>query len=390
MSGTNAAVVVGSSVAGIRTAQALCSAGYDGEVLVLGEETVVPYDRPPLSKAVLVGAADAADAPLLRAGSEFTVRLGARVVAVDVAAAEVELADGERVGYRELVVATGAVPRQAPWGRPAGTHELRTAADATALRADLARGGPLVVVGAGMIGSEVAASARTLGIEVTLVDPLPAPAVRVVGAPAGALLADLHRGHGVALHLGVGVSAIERGRVTLTDGTVLPASAVVVGIGTAPATDWLADSGLRLHDGLVCDPSGRCVPGVWAVGDVARWTHPGGSARYEHWTAATDQAALVGRNIARGERTAYVPREYVWSDQYDWKLQVAGRPAAAVDHTVIGDPADGVFAVVGTDPHGLPTGVVAVNWPRAMLTARRFPDAPDLVGRITDALGARS
>ncbi|TDV56449.1 NAD(P)/FAD-dependent oxidoreductase [Actinophytocola oryzae] len=390
----NRTVVVGSSIAGIRTAQALRSAGDTDEIVVVGEESVAPYDKPPLSKAVLAGTAEVADGALLPGDADVTVLLGTPATGLDLGSREVELGDGRRLGYRDVVIATGAHARPSPWRPRSGVHVLRTAADALALRSDLDRGGPLVVVGAGVVGSEVAATARGRGLEVALVDPLPVPAARVLGDPAGIFLAELHRARGTRLHLGVGVTDVtgEAGdlRVTLTDGRVLPAATVVVGIGAAPNVGWLRGSGLRLHDGVVCDEFGRCAPGVWAVGDVARWTRPGvGATRYEHWTSAVEQAALVARNIAGERLVGYAPVDYVWSDQFDWRLQVAGRPADAVTHRVVVTPDDERFAVVGFDAARVPVGVVTMNWPRAMLTARRSMDDPALATRLTALAGSR-
>lgn len=378
-------VIVGGSVGGVRTAQALRGADYAGRVVLLVKEDRAPYDKPPLSKAVLAGAATLDDLTLLspteadRLGIEL--RLGTEAVALDAAAHEVVVAGGERIGYDNLVIATGAEARRPEWCPMPGVHVVRTAEDADALRADLDRGGPILVVGAGFIGAEVAATARTKGLPVTLVDPLPAPMSRVLSEEIGDHFADLHRRHGVTTRFGVAVQRLDSDghglRATLTDGTIVDAATVVVGIGAEPTVAWLASSGVRLDDGVVCDGQGRCegVDDVFAVGDVARWWHPrhGERVRIEHWTNAAEQAVVVARALVGGGEGAppHAPVEYVWSDQYDWKIQIAGRPGATGRHEMLGSVADNRFAVLFHDGEDLLTGLLTVNWPRATVAGRR-------------------
>ncbi|MCU1629217.1 MAG: pyridine nucleotide-disulfide oxidoreductase [Pseudonocardia sp.] len=378
-------VVVGSSVGGVRTAQALRAAGYPGDVVLVGEEPDLPYDKPPLSKALLAGTASTQDIGLLtqQAAVDAGIRLvlGRAAIRLDVDARVVELADGERLGYDDLVIATGARARPSPWGELPGVHVLRTLDDAVALRADLLRGGPLIVIGAGFIGAEVAATARTTGVDVTIVDPAPVAMSRVLEPADAMLFGLLHERQGVATRFGYGVTGIDRTegalRVRLADGSTLPAAAVVVGIGAVPNDGWLASSGLRIDDGVVCDRYGRAVdaPRIHAVGDVARWFHPRHDAlvRVEHWTNAVEQAACVAHNITHPEDLrAHSPVEYVWSDQYDWKIQLAGRTGGSLDHVIV-DGADPTrsFAVLYAGTDGRLRGAVTANWPKALVLCRR-------------------
>ncbi|HVV11890.1 FAD/NAD(P)-binding oxidoreductase [Amycolatopsis sp.] len=378
-------VIVGGSVGGVRTAQALRGADYAGRVVLLVKEDRAPYDKPPLSKALLAGSATLDDLTLLspteadRLGIE--VRLGTEAVALDAVAHEVVVAGGKRIGYDSLVIATGAEAKCPPWWPMPGVHVVRTADDAIALRADLDRGGPLLVVGAGFIGAEVAATARAKGVPVTLVDPLPAPMSRVLSEEIGGYFADLHRRNGVRTRFGAAVERLDRDgeglRAILTDGRIVDAATVVVGIGAEPVVTWLSSSGVRLDDGVICDGQGRCegVDDVFAVGDVARWWHPrhGDWVRVEHWTNAAEQAVVVARALAGGAEDSppHAPVEYVWSDQYDWKIQIAGRMGAGSRHEMLGSVADNRFAVLFHDGDDLLTGLLTVNWPRVTVAGRR-------------------
>ncbi|GAA1403486.1 FAD-dependent oxidoreductase [Pseudonocardia kongjuensis] len=381
---TRHTVVVGASLGGLRTVQALRAAGYAGRITLVGDEPEPPYDRPPLSKGVLSGDRDPAAVDLATpaelAALDVTLLLGRTAQRLDPAAAGIVLDGGERLGFDDLVVATGTRARPSPWGLPPGAHLLRTRADAVALRADLERGGRLVVVGAGVIGCEVAATARGLGLEVTLVDPLDAPMVRVVGPGVGALLAELHRANGVRTRFGSRVEELDgdRGglRVRLSGGEVLDADTVVVGVGAEPNDGWLAGSGLEIRDGLVCDASGRVAggTGVHAVGDVARWWHPrrGEHLRLEHWTSAGEQAGVVAHSIVHPDDPRTLsPVEYVWSDQYGRTVQVAGR-AEGLPAVLLRDDAEpGRFTALFGDPDGPLTGLVAVGRPRSTIVGRR-------------------
>ncbi len=337
-------VVVGASLAGLRAAEELRSLGHDGTITMVGDEAHRPYDRPPLSKQVLAGRRQPEDTALgVATGAiddlALDWRLGAAAAGLDLAERAVLLDDGERLPYDGLVIATGATPRRLPaTDHLQGVHTLRTLDDCLAIRAALdARPGRVVVVGAGFIGAEVTATCRGLGVEVTLVEALPVPLERALGARMGLVMADLHRDHGVDLRLGVGVDEIQGGRrverVRLTDGTVLDADLVVVGVGVSPNTGWLAGSGLTIDDGVVCDEACAAAPGVVAAGDVARWPNArfGEAMRVEHWDNAIEMGAHAARTLLAGPGGSmpYTPVPWFWSDQYDRKVQLAGRAGAS-------------------------------------------------------------
>lgn len=377
-------VIVGASIGGVGTAQALRRGGYAGDIMLVDADAELPYDRPPLSKGMLLD--DAEPTPTLlthdeAAAGDIHLELGVAADSLDIAAGVVNLADGRRLPFDDVVLATGSVARSSPWGRHEGLHVLRTLADARALRTALRRGGRAVVVGAGFIGAEVASAATALGLPVSVVDPLPVPMGRVVGDEVGQVFERLHRRHGVSTYFGSGVEDVCRTNaglgVTLTDGTRLDADTVVVGIGATPNQGWLESSGLLLDDGVVCDQYCRAVgqPRVHVVGDLARWHHPrhGEQVRVEHWTNAVEQASCVAHNIRNPETPrACAPVEYVWSDQYDWKIQLAGRPWRGVRWDMLGDPdVDQRFAVLWADEAGVLCGAMSVNWPKATVTSRR-------------------
>jgi NADPH-dependent 2,4-dienoyl-CoA reductase/sulfur reductase-like enzyme len=339
MAGPDRVTIVGASLAGFRTAQGLRANGFDGSITLIGDEPHEPYDRPPLSKQVLAGTRQPTDILLKRTTSledlGLDLRLGQRATDLDLERRRVGLHGGDRVDFDVVVIATGAVPRTIPETPDiGGIHVLRTVDDCLAVRAAMEHGPRVVVVGAGFIGAEVAATARGRGLEVTIVEVLPVPLSHALGPEIGAVCGRLHLDHGVDLRCGVGVAAFEGTdaveAVVLSDGSRLEADLVVVGIGVRPATDWLVGSGLELADGVVCDEALRAVgaPFVFAAGDIARWhnTAYGEQMRIEHWTNATDQARAVAANLLAGDDAvpfASVP--YVWSDQYDRKIQILGR-----------------------------------------------------------------
>jgi 3-phenylpropionate/trans-cinnamate dioxygenase ferredoxin reductase component len=391
-------VVVGASVAGFCAAQQLRRLGFDGELCLVGDEDLVPYDRPPLSKELLRGDREPGDVAL--AGAEelealgLDLRLGQSAVALDTGGRSVVLGSGERLRYDAAVLATGARARRPAFvPRLDGVHLLRTLGDALAIRADIEGRRHAVVVGAGFIGTEVAASLRACGLAVTLVDPLPAPLAAVVGETVGGLVAGLHARHGVRLEMGVGVAALEGagrvGTVVLADGRRLPADLVVVGLGAEPNTGWLERSGLELAGGVVCDEAGAAgPPGVYAIGDVSRWRPPGagGAIRFEHWTNAREQAGVVAANLLAGAPVAtHASLPTFWSDQYDWRIQMIGTPSPGDAVRLIeGDPEQGRFAALyGRDGHV--AGVLTVNSPRALVRCRAL-----VAGRTpwAEAIGA--
>jgi phthalate 3,4-dioxygenase ferredoxin reductase subunit len=380
-------VVVGASVAGIRTAQALRAEGLGGTITVVGDEAEWPYDRPPLSKQVLSGAWDADQIALITeteaADAGIELHLGVPASGLDPVVRQLRMADGATLRYDTLVIATGLSARRPPWLVESGLYVLRTFGDSRTVRERLVPGTGVVFVGAGFIGAEAASAARAAGCEVTLVDVEAAPMVRVAGAALGGRLSDLHERRGVRTRFGVGVRSVSgrKGALTveLEDGTRLAAGLVVVGVGAVPNTDWLAGSGLPVVDGVVCDEYLRVdgVPHVYAAGDVARFPHPrlGRLVRTEHWTNAADQARCVAHNIVHADRpAAYRPSDYAWSDQYDWKLQVVGNPAVAVSEVVLGDPLAERprAATLYTDASGALCAAAALNWPKALVQCRRL------------------
>lgn len=340
-------VIVGASLAGVRAAEALRAGGYDGRLQMIGAEPHEPYDRPPLSKEVLRGEWGPERLVLRRHGFDdlaVDLRLGRRAVGLDIAERVVRLDDDTGVSYDGLVIATGAEPRRLRAGRElAGVYVLRTLDDALSVRDALVRGPRVAIVGAGFIGLEVAASCRSLGLDVTVVEPQPQPLAAILGEHMGTFFANLHRDHGVDVRTGVAVTAIEGGRsverVWLSDQTSVNADVVVVGVGVKPATQWLEQSGLELADGVVCDERCRAsVPGIVAAGDVARWLHSryGRHVRVEHWMNAAEQGAAAARTLLAGAAAPhYAPVPSFWSDQYDLKVQFAGMPVPEAELRVV-------------------------------------------------------
>ena len=333
----NHIAVVGASLAGLRTAEALRREGFTGRLSVIGAEDELPYDRPPLSKAFLMAdGGDEGKLALSRDGVEALDadwRLGQAAASLDPTSLVVELADGESIDAAEaIVLATGAHAKRLPFGRELeGVLELRTLADARSLRNALGNARRVVVVGAGFIGMEVAASCRSRGLDVVVVDPLPAPLIRGLGARLGERVARRHREEGVVFHLGVGVEEFEGGpRVTavrLSSGVELAADVVVVGVGAAPATDWLAGAGLEIDNGICCDATGFTGRlGVYALGDCARWQnrHYPERPRFEHWTNAVEQSAVLAKRILKGHAEDFAPIPYVWTDQFDLRIAIVG------------------------------------------------------------------
>ncbi|WP_432888730.1 NAD(P)/FAD-dependent oxidoreductase [Kribbella sp. CA-245084] len=335
-------LVVGASAAGLTTVEALRRKGYREPITVLGAEWHPPYDRPPLSKQFLCGDWDEArtrlrpDTMLSALDAEFV--LGDSAVSLDADRKLVRTAAGRSLTADAVVIATGLTPRHLPGAGLAGVHVLRTLDDAAALRKDLVESDRLVVVGDGVLGAEVAATARKLGLAVTLAGPQATPLEAQLGPTVGGLLGELHRSQGVDLRLGAAVTGLTAvdGRVSgvqLADGDVLPADVVVVALGAAPATQWLEGSGLRLDNGVVCDAYCRAADGIYAAGDVARWQHDDSLVRLENRTNATEQAMCVAANIL-GDEQPYRPIPYFWTDQFAVKIQVHGRPSADAEVTV--------------------------------------------------------
>lgn len=396
-------LIVGGSIAGVRTAEGLRRFSFEGAVTLLEEGTDLLYDRPALSKQILTADAGA-ESVMLRSqadldGKRIDLRLGHRAVALDTGARTVRLSDGSVIGYSDLVIATGAAPRRLPTATARGVHYLRTLRDALELRAALTASSRVVVVGAGFIGSEVAAAAVAKTAGVTVVEPCAFPLGRALGDLVGERLARLHESKGVRLVLGRSVRGVDEDeagglRVVLDDGTALECDVVVVGVGAAPNVGWLAGSGLDVADGVVCDEFCRAsAPGVHAVGDVARWPNAlfAEPMRVEHWTNAVEQAAVVAWNIAHPDRPrAYAPVPYVWSDQYGSRLQIVGRPGAGDEVRIVrDDPAENALVALYVRDECL-SGAFGLNAPAQMLALRRSLAARASLEEVMAGFGGRA
>jgi NADPH-dependent 2,4-dienoyl-CoA reductase/sulfur reductase-like enzyme len=376
--------IVGTGLAGTRAAEALRREGFTGTVTLLGEEVHTPYDRPPLSKQFLAGTWDRERISLRLEVEEIGIdlRLGRRAERLDLPSRRLVLDGGEELPFDGLVIATGARPRTFPGRQPEGVFVLRTLDDALALKASIeAEPRPrVVVIGAGFIGSEVAATCKALGVDVTIVEALHLPLLRVLGPELGAICADLHRRNGVELKLGHGVAGLvgdERVEgVELTDGTVVPADVVVVGIGVTPNTEWLEGSGLDINNGVVLDRTcaAEGADGVVAAGDVARWYNPlfAREMRIEHWTNASEQADHAVATLLKGRDHAeeFAPIPYFWSDQYGTKIQMVGVPG---DQVVIAEGSVEEHKFVAVYGHeGRTVGAIGFSLPRKLMQYRQL------------------
>ncbi|MGB7871181.1 MAG: FAD/NAD(P)-binding oxidoreductase [Mycobacterium sp.] len=371
-------VVVGAGVAGMQAAETLRQDGYDGALTIVGAERQAPYHRPPLSKKLLTGDIHRAGIDLApQFDLDARVLRGASAIKVDMSSRTVHLRDENQdlaEQFDGLVIASGAAPRQWPGGPvPDGVLMLRTVEDCLTIRERLSSRPRVVVVGGGFIGAEVAASCRSMGLDVVVIEKAASPLLAALGKELAPRWAELHRQHGVDLRVGVGVEAfVGNGRVQavrLTDGSQVPADVVIIGLGVTPATDWLEGSGLRLDDGVVCDATGAAegTTDVVAAGDVARWWHPvyERHLRTEHWDDAGRQGAAAARTLLAGpdRAEAFDGVPYFWSDQYDVKVQMIGTPSDYDAIEIIeGDPdgwefvaaygRDGrTIAVLGTIPN---------------------------------------
>jgi len=384
-------VIVGASLAGLRAAQAARSGGFDGPLIVVGNEAHLPYNRPPLSKQLLQGL-QAEEACALTLGTlDVEWLLGVSAVALDRGHKELRLSDGARIPYDRLIVATGC--RARPWpGTNAplrGVLTLRTIDDSLALRSALRSGARLLIVGAGFVGCEVAASARALGVEVVMVDVAPQPMLPL-GLALGQRCGWMHVDYGVDLRCNTrvrrlrGVGRVEA--VELADGSCVEADVVLVATGALPNTEWLADSGLTLDPGVACDATLTALgdPDILVAGDATSWPHPladGRNVRVEHWTAAGEQGHLAGRNVLLPpeERKPYLELPYFWSDQYDLKIQSVGFPAAADSLEILESSTTGDRLVAVGNRAGRVTGVIAFNAPKRLAWYRRqLVEAPTI------------
>ncbi len=382
--------VIGAGVSGLRSAQQLRAQGYDDDLVVLGAEPHMPYDRPPLSKSYLLGTVGVAElmlaeqADIDELGAQW--RLGVEVERLDPAGGRIVLSSGEDITADGVVIATGGVPRRLPAAQGLlGVHVLRNLQDADGLRADLTGGAEhIVIIGAGFIGAEVAATCKALGLHVTIVEAGVAPLSAALGPELGAVCAGLHAANGVTLLTGTTVAewltATEDAgrRVTgliLDGGQKLPADVVVVGIGMQPAIEWLTNSNLSIDNGVLTDAGYvTSLPNVVAVGDVARPWHPhvGRHVRREHWTDAAEGPEVAVHNLLAGRTVRHIERpSYFWSDQYGMRIQFAGA-AEPTDEIrfVEGAPADGTF-VATFNRDEVMTAVLAMNNPRLFTRLRR-------------------
>ncbi|ADB31581.1 FAD-dependent pyridine nucleotide-disulphide oxidoreductase [Kribbella flavida DSM 17836] len=361
-------VIVGASLAGASAAETLRSEGYPGQVVLIGAESELPYERPPLSKGVLLGKDQPESAQLHDQqwydDRSIELRLGTTVIALDTAAKTVTTDDGRTTGYDELLIATGSRVRRldVPGGDLAGVHYLRTAGDSQALTAAYAAKPRVVVVGAGWIGLESAAAAKERGCEVTVIEPQPTALASVLGEQVGALFAELHRQHGVRLRFGTGVEGFEGSdRVTgvrTSAGEVVPADLVVVGVGVQPNTELAEAAGIEVATrengaGIVTGPDLRTnVAGVYAAGDVARWQHPllGRPVRVEHWSNAKQSGAVAAKAML-GQDVAHDALPFFFTDQYDVGMEYAGDVPRGTAYQVVlrGDPASGAYLAFWLD-----------------------------------------
>lgn len=382
-------VIVGASLAGTRAAETLRSSGFTGTITMVGAETQKPYDRPPLSKNYLAGDWDeervALRKPEVLDELNLAWKLGVAAASLDTAAKKIVLANGETISYDGLIIATGGDVRRLP-NQPniAGIHTLRTLDDATALRNEIVEGTRVVVIGAGFIGLEAAATAKKRGAEVTVLEGLEAPLIRAMGAEMGAAIGAVHERNGVRVMCGVQVASIDGNTrvtgVTLSNGETIAADVVIVGIGVSPATTWLEGSGLTLRDGVVCNAHLNAGPEtVFVAGDVLRWPNSlfadvEADMRVEHWTNAAEQGAHAATNLMAAlngtEQTPYVAVPFFWSDQFDARIQCLGRPSAnAVVDVVAGSPADGKWCAMYSVNNRL-TAVLGVSQPKLVMPSR--------------------
>ena len=379
-----ALVIVGASLAGLRAAESARSSGFTGKITIIGEEEHLPYDRPPLSKQYL---GDGAEFPYLRETSTYTdslnaeLILGQRATALRPQEKKVQVGD-TIVPYDALVIATGSKPRQLPqYVGIAGIVTLRTAEDAAALRDGLGTATNITIVGAGIIGAEIASAARQRGRNVTIIEATKYPLERAIGKEMGTLLSAMHERNGTDLRCGVTIADVktESGAVSsvvLDDGTEIPTDLMLVSIGVIPATSWLQDSGIELRpDGsIACDENLQTnLKDVYAAGDVASWPNAltGFNGRLETWTSANEQGAIAGRNAVTTEaKQSYATVPYFWSDWYGNRIQFAGGATGAEPHIVFGSAERDKFVALYRAGDEV-VGALAVNEPSKIMKDRR-------------------
>jgi NADPH-dependent 2,4-dienoyl-CoA reductase/sulfur reductase-like enzyme len=373
-------VVVGASLAGVHAIERLRDLGFGGELTLVGAEPCLPYDRPPLSKAALKLGPEA-EAGLLRRQEWFeerdvNLKLGQAATTLDIAERTVTVFGGDEISYDGLVISTGSSARPlGPTDETGPVYLLRTAADCAELHHRLIPGSHLVVIGAGFIGLEVAATAKSMGLKVSVVEVAPVPLARVLGDEVGAWFKDYHASHGIDIYCATAIDAIKPRHsgsdVHLRDGTILEADLVVAGVGAVPAVDWLRDSGLTLADGVVCNGYLRTsAPRIVAAGDVARWYNPlfDESLRVEQWTNAVEQGRYAAESLLGVADGAYSAAPFFWSDQFEAKMRFVGVATAAQD-VHIEELEDGkMIALFGRD--GVIRGALCINAPRKLALYR--------------------
>lgn len=375
--------IIGASLAGLRAAETLRTAGYDGRVDMIGAEPHRPYNRPPLSKALLTGDLDPTMISLEGdEGIGAHWHLGDPAVHLDCRSRVVELASGNIVRFDRAIIATGA---RARWPQliphAAGIHTLRTLDDAVSLRADLVPGKRLLIIGAGFIGCEVAASARKLGVDVAMIDKATAPLAGAIGDVPASLLAWKHREHAVRTHFGQAITRVHlrQGRfagVELTDGTRVPGDLAVIGMGAEPCVDWLESSGLVIDDGVVCDSTLKAVGSdcIFAAGDVMRWPHPalgGKLVRAEHWTNAAASGVTAAHNLLQVRTRTFDLLPEFWSDQYELSIRGVGITNLGADFRIVHGSIEADAFVGVYESNGRVVGAIAVNANRALAPWRR-------------------
>lgn len=377
-------VIVGGGVAATRAAEAMRESGFEGEVVLVGAERALPYHRPPLSKDYLAGTTRRDDLFIqpssFYSDSRIALELGSRAVSLDVTGRAIKLANGRHVGFDKLLIATGTQPVRldVPGATLEGVFYLRTLEDSDTLGPALRGAGSVVVVGAGLIGLEVAAVARTAGKQVTVIESAPTPLRRLLGSSWGQVIADLHRDKGVDVRLSSGVAALRGSsrveEVVLTDGTTIAADVVVVGIGVRAQLDWLEGSGVEVGDGVLVDEFCQTsVPGIYAAGDVASTWSPSTKTRVrvEQYGHAQSQGTAAGRVMA-GKRVPYEPLPAAGSEQFGVRLQVAGRVNDNLQVAVRGNVPSRSFTAFFLDEQSQLRAVISVGRPKDMMTARKL------------------
>ncbi|MED5229972.1 MAG: FAD-dependent oxidoreductase [Actinomycetota bacterium] len=379
-------MVVGASLAGLRAAETLRAEGFDGVIHLIGDEPHLPYDRPPLSKQVLAGEWEpdriALTSPTKNDELSLEWHLGVRATDLNIAEKRVMLDSGQPISYDGAIIATGArCISLRMTGDLQGIYTLRGLDDAIAIRSEFEKTPQkVVVVGAGFIGAEVAATARQRGLDVTMIEAAEVPFERVLGTEMGTVTANVHRDHGVEVITGTPVESFKGKerveKVVLANGTEIDADIVIVGIGVRPNTEWLDNSGLTIDNGIVCDETCQAAPGIVAAGDVARWPNRlfGEHMRVEHWDNAVEQGVYAARRLLTGENKIepYAPTPWFWTDQFDRKIQLAGRTRSTDEVQIItGSIEERRFAAAyGRD--GKLVGILGFNRPRHVMQYKQM------------------